>query len=156
MPRPIKVWMVPLGRAPLAEVAGDLRLEDDALVFTPRGAERPATRIGLEDLTRVKRLRASPVLMVTHADGGRAKSHTAFYFTQPPALTNIVRSRTPPAPAEIDLREIRPLPFGMGQRGPSKRKSVRTNATYLAQEASNRKRELREWVEAIREAAKGQ
>lgn len=155
MPRPTKVWMVPLGRTTLTEIAGELRLEDDALVFTPRAAGTPATRIGFGDLSRVKHLRASPVLMVTHTDGGGTRAKTAFYFTQPPALTNIVRSRTPPTPAEVDLREIRPLPFGMGQRGPSKRKSVRTNATYLAQEASNRKRELRAWVEAIREAAKG-
>ena len=144
--------MVPLGRTATVEIVGDLRLEDDHLLFTPRNAETPATRIGFETLTRVKRLRASPVLMVIHADGHDARVQTAFYFTQPPALTNIVKSRTPPPPAEVDLRAIRPMPFGIGQRGPSKRSSLRTNATYLTQEASNRKRELQEWVVAIREA----
>jgi hypothetical protein len=45
---------------------------------------------------------------------------------------------------------MRPSPFGIGQRRPSKRKTVRTNATYLAQEGSNRRRELQEWVDEIR------
>jgi hypothetical protein len=143
--------MVPLGHAPVIEIVGDLRLEDDGLLFTPRNAETPATRIGFERLIRVKRLRASPVLVVNHADGRDARVRTAFYFTQPPALTNIVRSHTPPPSEETDLRAIRPMPFGLRQR-PSKRKSVRANATYLAQEASNMRRELQEWVEAIREA----
>jgi hypothetical protein len=152
MPRPTKVWMVTLGRSPAVEIAGDLRLEDDGLLFTPRNEETPATRIGFGKLTKVKRLRASPVLMVTHADGQDVRVQTAFYFTQPPALTHIVKSRTPEPPASTDLRSIpRPAPFGLGLRGPSKRKSVRTNATYLAQEAANRKRDLQEWVEAVRE-----
>jgi hypothetical protein len=143
--------MVPLGHAPVIEIVGDLRLEDDGLLFTPRNAETPATRIGFERLIRVKRLRASPVLVVNHADRRDARVRTAFYFTQPPALTNIVRSHTPPPSEETDLRAIRPMPFGLRQR-PSKRKSVRANATYLAREASNRRREIQEWVEAIREA----
>jgi hypothetical protein len=143
--------MVRLERAPVIEIVGDLRLEDDGLLFTPRNAETPATRIRFERLMKVKRLRASPVLMVSHADGRDARVKTAFYFTQPPALGNIVRSRTSPPSEEVDLRAIRPMPFGLRQR-PSKRRSVRTNATYLAREASNRRRELQEWVEAIREA----
>lgn len=143
--------MVPLGRTPAVEIVGDLLLEDDGLLFTPRNAETPATRIGFEKLTRIKRLRASPVLMITHTDGRDARVQTAFYFTQPPALTHIVKSRAPEPPASTDVRSFpRPAPFGLGVRGPSKRKSVRRNATYLAQEASNRKRELQEWVEAIR------
>jgi hypothetical protein len=155
MPRPTKVWMVPLGRCPV-EIVGDLRLEEDALLFTPRGEDTPATRISFEKLIRVKRLRASPVLIVRHTDGRDARVQTAFYFTQPPALTHIVKSRTPEPAATADPRSIpRPAPFGLGLRGPSKRKSVRTNATYLTQEASNRKRELQEWVEAIREAVGG-
>jgi hypothetical protein len=143
--------MVRLERAPVIEIAGDLRLEDDGLLFTPRNEETPATRIRFERLMKVKRLRASPVLMVSHADAREARVRTAFYFTQPPALTNIVRSRTPPPPEEADLRAIRPMPFGLRQR-PSRRRSVRTNATYLAREASNSRRELQEWVEAIRDA----
>jgi hypothetical protein len=153
MPPPTKVWMVTLGRSPAVEIAGDLRLEDEGLVFTPRNEETPATRIRFETLSKIKRLRASPVLMVTHADGQEARVQTAFYFTQPPALTHIVKSRTPEPAAGTDLRSIpRPAPFGLGVRGPSKRKSVRTNATYLTQEAVNRRRDLQEWVEAVREA----
>ncbi len=155
MPAPTKVWMVPLGRSPAVEIAGDLRLDDDGLLFTPRNQETPATRIGFPALTKAKRLRASPVIIVTHADSAGAKVHTAFYFTQPPALGNIVKSRTPEPAAGTDLRSIpRPAPFGINARGHSKRRSVRANATYLTQEASNRRRELQEWVRAIRDALK--
>ena len=139
--------MVALGRRPMVEVVGQLRLEDQGLLFEPSKEGAPATHLGFESISKVTRLRGSPVLMVTHADAG-ARTQTAFYFTQPPALTHIVKSRTPP-PVE-DLRSIRPTPFGIGQRKGSKRKSVRTNATYLAQEGTNRKRDLQEWVEEIR------
>ena len=46
---------------------------------------------------------------------------------------------------------MRPIPFGVGQRKHSKRRSVRTNATYLAQEGTNRKKEIDEWVGEIRQ-----
>jgi hypothetical protein len=149
MPEPTKVWMVPLGRKPMVEIVGDLRLDEEGLLFEPRGDETPATRLRYEAIAKVARLRGSPVLMLTHADADAARTKTAFYFTQPPALAHIVKSQTPPEP-ERDLRPMRPSPFGIGQRRPSKRKTVRTNATYLAQEGSNRRRELQEWVDEIR------
>ena len=150
MPRPAKVWMVPLGHKPPVEIVGDLTLEDEGIVFEPRDEASPATRLRFDTIAKVTRLRGSPVLMVTHRDSAAAKAQTAFYFTQPPALTNILKSRTPPPEASTDLRTIRPSPFGIGQRRPSKRKAVRTNATYLAQEGSDRKQQLQEWVEEIR------
>ena len=151
MPRPTKVWMVPLGRAPVIEIVGMLQAQDEGLRFDPRDERAPATLLRFPDIVKVRRLRGSPVLMITHLGGaGTAKTQTAFYFTQPPALTNIVKSRTPQPESREDLRSIRPAPFGFGQRRPSKRKSVRTNATYLAQEGADRKRELQEWVVEIR------
>lgn len=144
--------MVPLGRPPAVEIEGQLRLEDDGLLFTPRGQDTPATRIAFETLTKVTRLRGSPVLMVSHTHGREGRVQTAFYFTQPPALTHILRARTPDPADGTDLRAMpRPAPFGLSQRALSKRRSVRTNATYLTQQGTNRKPELQEWVGSIRE-----
>jgi hypothetical protein len=152
MPAPTKVWMVALGRTPMVEIVGELRLDEEGLLFTPRNEETPATRLRFDTVAKIVRLRGSPVLMVTHADGGGARAKTAFYFTQPPALTNIVKSRSPEPPASTDLRSIpRPAPFGLGQRRPSKRKAVRTNATYLTHEGTTRRRELQAWVDEVRE-----
>ncbi len=144
--------MVALGRTPMVEIVGELRLEEEGLMFEPRNDETPATRLRFASISKVTRLKGSPVLMLTHADGDAAKTRTAFYFTQPPALTHIVKSRTstPEPDRDHDLRPLRPSPFGLGQRRPSRRRTVRTNATYLAQEGSNRRRELQEWVEEIR------
>jgi hypothetical protein len=153
MPRPTKVWMVPLGRTPMVEIGGTLSLDEEGLLFAPGEESAPATRLRLDAIWKIARLRGSPVLMVTHADGGGAKTQTAFYFTKPPALANIVKSRAPerPAAAEPDPLPIpRPMPFWRGGRPPTKRKSVRTNATYLAQEGTNRKRELQAWVDEVR------
>jgi hypothetical protein len=151
MPEPTKVWMVPLGRTPMVEIAGELLLDDEGLLFTPGHEETPATRLRLDSIAKISRLRGSPVVMVTHADGAGTRVQTAFYFTRPPALTNIVKSRAPEPPASTDVRSVpRPAPFGLGQRKPSKRKAVRTNATYLTQEGTNRKRELQEWVDEVR------
>jgi hypothetical protein len=151
MTAPTKVWMVALGRSPMLEVVGELRREPEGLLFTPRSEETPATRLRFDAIAKISRVRGSPVLMVTHTDGAGAKVQTAFYFTQPPALTHIVKSRSPEPPASLDLRSVpRPTPFGLGQRKPSKRKSVRTNATYLTQAGTDRKRQLQEWVDEVR------
>jgi hypothetical protein len=152
MSRPTKVWMVALGRSPVEEVVGELRLEADGLLFTPRREGAPATRLRFETISKATRVRGSPILMITHALAG-AQTQTAFYFTQPPTLTNIVKART--APSEEDLRSMRPTPFGLGQRTRSKRRSVRTNATYLTQEGTSRKKEIQEWVEQIRRELPG-
>jgi hypothetical protein len=150
MPNPTKVWMVALGRTPMEEIVGELSLEQEGLMFEPHNDQTPATRLRFDSISKVSRLKGSPVLMLTHVEGDTAKTHTAFYFTQPPALTHIVKSRTSTPEPDHDLRPLRPSPFGLGQRRPSKRRTVRTNATYLAQEGSNRRRELQEWVDEIR------
>jgi hypothetical protein len=151
MPGPTKVWMVPLQRAPILEIVGELRLDEHGLLFTPHDEETPATRLRFDAVTKITRLHGSPVVMVTHADGTGSRTKTAFYFTQPPALTHIVKSRTP-EPAVTDLHAMtRPSPFGLGQRKPSKRKSLRANAAYLTHEGTSRKAELQAWVDEVRE-----
>ncbi len=143
--------MVALERAPVVEIVGELRLDEHGLLFTPRDEETPATRLRFDTVAKITRLRGSPVVMVTHADGTGARTKTAFYFTQPPSLAHIVKSRTP-EPAVTDLHAMtRPSPFGLGQRKPSKRKSLRANAAYLTQEGTSRKAELQAWVDEVRE-----
>ena len=140
--------MVALGRPPLMELVGTLRTDDDGLRFDPRDETRPPTVLRFREIAKITRLRGSPVLMVTHVAGGGAKTQTAFYFTQPPALTNIVGSQTPRPEETEDFRPFRST-LGMG-RHRSKRRSVRANATYLTREGVDRKRELQEWVAEIR------
>ena len=140
--------MVALGRAPMVELAGTLRTDDDGLRFDPRDEALAPTVLPFREIAKVTRLRGSPVLMVTHLAGGGGRSQTAFYFTQPPALTHIVASRTPRVEEVQDLRGFR-SPLGMG-RHRSKRRSVRANATYLTREGVDRKGELQEWVAEIR------
>jgi hypothetical protein len=140
--------MVALGRTPMVELAGTLRADGDGLRFDPRDEALTPTLLPFRAIAKVTRLRGSPVLMVSHVAGGGARTQTAFYFTQPPALTNIVASRTPRAEEVEDLRGFR-SPLGMG-RHRSKRRSVRANATYLTREGVERKRELQEWVVEIR------
>jgi hypothetical protein len=152
VPRLTKVWMVPLGRGSVDDIAGDLELAPDAIIFTPKHGD-PPVHIPLGTVVKVKRLKGSPVLMVLHGEGA-VRAETAFYFVQPPPLSHIVKSKQPPPPSRPDPASLEPprlRPFGMGGRKPSKRKSVRSNATYLTTEGTSRKEELQGWVDAIRE-----
>jgi hypothetical protein len=138
------------------DIAGDLELTHDAVLFTPRH-EGPSVHIPFVTVTKVKRLKGSPVLMVQHTEGA-VRVETAFYFVQPPSLSHIVKSKQPlppsrPDPASMEPQRLRP--FGMGGRRPSKRKSVRSNATYLTAQGTSRKEELQGWVDAIRERLPG-
>lgn len=140
------VWMVPLGRERVPEVRGTLQLTDDALVFTEHGGgvER---RFRYDAVSRARRVRGSPVLMVTSESNGRRRQ-TAFYFAQPPPLA-------PPDPGEESLPGSaisgRPAgPFGALRRS-SKRRHQRTNITYLASASSGKKQEIRDWVAEINE-----
>jgi hypothetical protein len=153
VPRLTKVWMVPLGRGSVDDIAGDLELSHDAILFTPRH-EGASVRIPLEDVAKVKRLKGSPVLMVAHLEGA-VRVETAFYFVQPPSLSHIVKSGAPSRPDPAPIAPPRLRPFGMGGRKPSKRKSVRNNATYLTAQGTSRKQELQAWVDAIRERLPG-
>jgi hypothetical protein len=138
--------MVPLGRAQVPEVRGTLELTDDALVFTEhRGGME--TRFPYDAMRRARRVRGSPVLMVTSESNG-VREQTAFYFAQPPPLA-------PPDPADESLPGSaisgRPAgPFGAIRRS-SKRRHQRTNITYLASASSGKKQEIREWVAEITE-----
>ena len=128
--------MVPLGRNKLREVPGSLSIAGEHLLFEAKDGtiER---RFEFSAIRKAKRIVGSPVLIVVHKEG-----KTAFYFTQPPPLT--------PAPPSADPDRLSPLGQLRGGRR-SKRKHVRTNATYLTSSNFSKKREVKEWVAAIAE-----
>jgi hypothetical protein len=116
-----------------SEQKGTLSLEEDAVVFDFAGSlERQ--HIPLAATKKAKRLRGSPVLLLTWTQNGRSRS-TAFYFVQPPPLR-------PPDLTEID--RARPG-FGMIGR-PTKRRQQRTNVRYLQTMGGGHKPVIQAWV----------
>ena len=132
------VWAVELGQgSDLQEIKGSLDLEREALVFAPRDERWPELRIRLAEVTKVRRLRGSPVLMVLHGEGPEP-SRTAFYFVQPPPLD------MPPTTNE------RPGLVGFSRN--TKRKARRRNVGYLGASNKEKKAILVVWEQAVREA----
>ena len=123
MPEATTVWMVRLDRGQVEDdVRGTLELEPDAVVFTEAhtGFQH---RIPITEMQRPKRVKGSPILMVSHATSGDVR-RVAFYFSQPPPLR-------PPEPGSMSLPESglagRPAgPFAAFRRS-SKRRHMRTN-----------------------------
>jgi len=142
MPRPVTAWAVELMKgSPMDEVRGMLALEEEGLVFTPDDERRPPTRIALGSISKVRRLRGSPVLMVVRtADTGTRR--TAFYFAQPPPLGTLL-GQTTERPAGL-----------AGFRNP-RRKARRDNVGYLGVVNREKKVLLNEWARALRSAAGG-
>lgn len=143
MPAAVTVWAVELAaHSPLEEVQGSLALSPEELVFTPRDGQRPERRFRLPDVTKVRRLRGSPVLMIA-VDTAEGTKRTAFYFVQPPPL-----ERPEQQPSGLVLGPM---------RRSSGRKVRRQNVSYLGLWNREKKQVLREWerqVEAAVEAAR--
>ena len=139
MPRAVTVWAVELAKdLQPDEIKGILELGTDALLFTPIDEARPAMRIRLSDVARVRRLRGSPVLMLerTTAAGPRK---TAFYFAQPPPL-NALLGTSPERPS------------GLAAFRSPKRKARRDNVGYLGLMNREKKAAVSEWVRAVKGA----
>ena len=144
MPEATTVWMVRLDRDLVEDdVRGTLTLDPDAVVFTEArsGVEH---RIPINAMAQPKRVKGSPILMITHAAGG-ASRRVAFYFSQPPPLR-------PPDPGSAGLPEGglgRPMgAFGAFRRS-SKRRHMRTNLSYLTTTNTSHKQAIQEWVVEI-------
>jgi hypothetical protein len=138
MPEAVTVWMVELSPGlATQERRGTLSLQPDVIAFVPSDGSEDV-RIPLTQVRKARRLRGSPVLVVTHDAGGRAV-RTAFYFAQPPPLE--------------DLRgegAERPAPLGF--RKSSRRRARRQNIGYLGTWNRQLKADIEEWEQAIRHA----
>jgi hypothetical protein len=141
MPDAATVWMVQLDRSP-DDVEGTLTLEDAALRFVPSD-EGSSREIDLTDVSRVKRIWGSPILMVHSVEDGQ-RHVTAFYFSKPPPLH-------PPTPASDEPPPTLMGPFNRN-RPPSKRKQRRTNAGYLANASTSMGDDVRTWAKETRAA----
>jgi hypothetical protein len=131
----VTVWIVPLGRgASMEGVKGSLTIGQDSLEFTPKDDPLGVKRWSLAEVTRARRLRGSPVLLV---ELGRGAERLAFYFVQPPPLR----------PPEESLR---PSLGGFGR--PTKRRVRRRNVTYLGMANRDMRELLHEWETKIRAA----
>jgi hypothetical protein len=140
VPRAVTVWAVELGKdVQPEETKGTLELSSQALLFTPNDEARPAVRLPVSEIVRVRRLRGSPVLMVerTTSSGSR---RTAFYFVQPPPLSAILGTTVERPPGLAAFRN-------------PKRKARRDNVGYLGTTNREKKAALNEWVRAVRTAA---
>lgn len=132
VPEPTNVWEVDLVRGRIDDRRGSLRLEADALVFRPDDERVGDRRIPIAAIARVKRLLASPVLLVRHGSVG-ASLETAYYFVEPPRLR------------PTDDAPVRRFTSG-------KRRTRREGAATLVGANRNLRAELRAWERAIREA----
>lgn len=132
VPGPTTVWEVDLVRGRIAERRGSLTLGADALVFRPDDERVGERRIPLPAITRVRRLLASPVLVVRHA-AGAASLETAYYFVEPPRLR-------PTADAEVRR-------FTTG-----KRRTRREGAATLVGANRGLRADLKDWERAVRGA----
>lgn len=140
MPRPATVWAVELGPETRPEdVKGTLVLDEDHLAFSPADEAHASFRIPLASITKVRRLRGSPVLMVVHRTEA-APRRTAFYFAQPPPLGVLLGQQTTERPV------------GLGAFRNPKRRARRDNVGYLGVTNREKKALLSEWVREVRAA----
>lgn len=137
MPEPITVWAVETHLGP-EERRGTLSLEPGALVFGP-AAPGHEIRIALADVTKARRLRGSPVLVVVHRAGPQMR-RTVFFFVQPPPLGPVLGT----AP-EL---ETRPSLFPRS----TKRRARKRNVGYLGLWNRAKRQQVQEWETAVRAA----
>jgi hypothetical protein len=143
MPGPTTVWMVHLARGESPDgVRGTLTLESDSVVFTDRDLR--TLRFHRSGIRRAKRLRGSPILQLDWTDGAVPR-RTAFYFVQPPPLATDPNSASLPTSPRSD----RPL-GGLGAtRRTSKRRQMRTNASYLQVYGGDERAHIQSWANEI-------
>ena len=141
MPDATTVWMVQLDRSP-DDVEGTLELQEAAIRFVPAEGGSPR-EIALTEISRVKRIWGSPVLMVHSVEGGQ-RHVTAFYFSKPPPLH-------PPKEHDDEAPPTLIGPFNRN-RPPSRRKQRRANAGYLANASNAVGDDVRVWTKEVRAA----
>jgi hypothetical protein len=146
MVEPTTVWMVPLQRGRAEERKGVLTLEDDGVTFLDESLDQvELLRFG--SVRRVRRVRGSPILIVTHRIDDDSVE-TAFYFCQPPPLTPPAPGDEP-SPAALTTPSGKPLGAFSSMRRSSRRRHVRENVRYLTSQSATKKTEVQAWVDEI-------
>ena len=144
---PVTVWRVQLRRGDLGEREGTLRLEADGLVFEDRATSHE-TRVSFGKIHAARRVRASPVLIVTEQLEGQQRADIAYYFSQPPPLDM-------PAPGSSGTTAAgRPLGPFAALRRTSKRRHQRENVKYLTTKAGGLKPVIQAWADEIEARSK--
>lgn len=147
MVEPVTVWRVQLHRDDISDREGTLSLDGDALVFDDR-ATGDTTRMALAGIRSARRVRGSPVLIVSHDEGG-TRAETAFYFTQPPPLE-------PPPPGSSGTTSTgRPLGPFAAMRRTSRRRHQRENVKYLTTKAGGTKATIQAWADELSSRTRG-
>jgi hypothetical protein len=142
MVEPTTVWLVHLDARAADDIEGTLSEDETGLVFTEE-ASGSVTRFAFSEMTKVKRVMASPVFIVRYKPESR---ETAFYLSPPPPL-GVLGGQDPAGAALQTTRR-----FG----GSGKWRQRRENSRYLAA-TSTHVRDLRDaWVDRIRTAMKEQ
>ena len=144
MPDATTVWMVRLDRGQTKDIRGTLSLEPTGLLFTDaRSGE--AVLIRFDVIRKPKRVKGSPILLLTHESDGERRQ-TAFYFSQPPPLK-------PPDPGAVSLPSSgfgeRPMGAFGAFRRTSKRRHMKTNIGYLTTSNTGLKDDVQRWVVEI-------
>jgi len=144
MPDATTVWMVRLDRGQTKDIRGTLSLEQNGLLFNDaRSGE--AILIAFDAMQKPKRVKGSPILMITHLSDGQRRQ-IAFYFLQPPPLK-------PPEPGTVSLPSSgfggRPMGGFGALRRTSKRRHMKTNTSYLTTSNSMLKGDVQRWVVEI-------
>ena len=130
------MWEVELGKPESPdEVKGTLELSHRDLIFTPRDEGRATVKIPLDEISKVRRLRGSPVLMVLR-ETAAGQDRIAFYFAQPPPIGAI---RGEPVERRTGIAAF---------RNP-KRQARRDNMSYLGLMNRENKAALKEWARAV-------
>ncbi len=150
MPEPTTVWMVRLRKGEMGERKGLLTLDDEGLVFRDESLEQVRV-VRFAQMRRAKRVKGSPILLVSHEDDERGAKETAFYFTPPPPLT----PGDPFAVTESSGSMGRPMNPLAAMRRNSKRRHMRDNVRYLTAKSGSRKPEINAWVQEITERLNG-
>jgi hypothetical protein len=144
---PVTVWRVQLRRGDLGEREGTLRLEADGLVFEDRATSQE-TKVPFERIRGARRVKASPVLIVTEQPESGERTEIAYYFSQPPPLDM-------PAPGSSGTTAAgRPLGPFAALRRTSKRRHQRENVKYLTTKAGGLKPLIQAWADEIGARAK--
>jgi hypothetical protein len=145
---PVTVWRVQLRRGDLGEREGTLRLEADGLVFEDR-ATAQQTKVGFAAVRGARRVKASPVLIVTEQLDDGPRTDIAYYFSQPPPLDM-------PAPGSSGTTAAgRPLGPFAALRRTSKRRHQRENVKYLTMKAGGLKPLIQAWADEIQARTTG-